>query len=195
MTAKTGQEAWRKDGWHRDPARFEMTYVFIPERAAKLVENEKAWKSSFYQWRKAGGGMTACVYATADELDVLTAAFEKFDSADAKLGIARIKECREWQGPAITSIKGGYPVRAKVEKVEAPASTSDGIAELLTIATKKPRAAKPAATKAPRKTSANPRTQARRMVNRVIKNAVASKAIRPATPDETAAVEALLDKA
>lgn len=170
MATTKKPEEWIARGFKRDPAKFPVIFVPIPEQSARLVENDATYRAALHQIRGTGKGKSALLYATPQEIDKLLELFGELVTAGnewAKPAIRRLKTFpAQWGGPIERIAATGYPVRAAVVP---------GVAE-------KPAAVDKPETTKPRKATANPRTAARKMVNRVVKRAQETQAIRkPAT--------------
>lgn len=194
QSAKTVPAQVKFNGWPRDP-KGGMLWLPLPEKVAALVEGTDEFAASYVCKRGTGKGYTVILAARPAETAKLLAAFKKLvehpeTKALANAAVRRITvEAPEWNKGMTGLRSDGWPLRAKTlesKPVEKPE------VKLSDVATHKTKAAPKATAGLRSRPSKNPRTQGRAMVNRVIAKGQETKAIRMATPDEQAQVEAIL---
>lgn len=159
-----------------------MTWLPLSERWENLVADDPILRATRIVSRGSGKGITVIHGVNESQREALVSLFKKLvdtESGDrkawARAAVRRIAVDAPAWTVGITALRSdGWPIREK-----APAEKPAVVVQ--TTAVEKPK----------RQASANPRTQARQMVNRVIKRAQETKAIRNATPDEQAQFEAV----
>lgn len=160
-----------------------MTWLPLSERWENLVADDPILRATRIVSRGSGKGITVIHGVNETEREKLLTVFKRLVDTEtgdrrawARAAVRRIAVDAPAWTVGITALRSdGWPIREKATVVPAKAAV---------VAAEKP------VTK--RKASANPRTQARQMVNRTIARAKATQAIRGLTPDEAeqAAVEA-----